>query len=775
MSETISPQTQTAPRESASLRERSALRRLQEISVELLSRLELDPLLKSIVTAVADLLEADFGEVYRYNPADHDLHSWVPLRLPEKAVELVVKPGDGVAGKVLLTGQPVKVDDYDSWQGKSSNIPRGILGPVIQVPIRHGQEFLGVLAADRRPGRKPFTDEDVELLQLFASQAAVAIANARLYEAALRQQNALKRLQEMSVEILRQLELVPLLESILQGVVDLLEADSGNFYRYDAQRAELHLWVPVGFPEEVAGLVLRRGEGGAGKVLATGRPVKVDDYDSWEGRAPQWPRGVTGPLIQVPVRHGAEFLGVLSAVRRPGRPPFTDQDVELLQLFATQVSVAIANARLYEQTRRNAEELSTLYDTSLELTSQLDLQKVLEAIGLRAWRLLQAKVAEIVLYDQATGALREAVRVSRGEIRPPSDFLTKPGKGIDGQVYASGEALIIEDYNLWEGRLPHVSPLKAPRMAVVPIRHGEQKLGTLKVRRMIEDPPFTEEDMRLLTLFANQAAVALANAQQYQELQQLYVQVKEKERLESELRVAHNIQSSLLPQELPKIRGWEVAAFWTAARVISGDFYDVFPVPGGRWGFVIADVAGKGVAAALFMALCRTLVRTFCIDGRPPREAIARANDLILADARTDWFVTLFYGLLDPKWGILTYVNAGHQPPLWYRRDLQHTEGLKAEGMALGVFPGVALQERSLQMGPGDVVLFYTDGLSEAADPHDRFFGERRLRTLLREMANEHPSTQLARLRKEIAAFTRGREPSDDLTAILLKRTDRGG
>lgn len=232
----------------------------------------------------------------------------------------------------------------------------------------------------------------------------------------------------------------------------------------------------------------------------------------------------------------------------------------------------------------------------------------------------------------------------------------------------------------------------------------------------------------------------------------------------------------MLPQKLPKIKGWDLAASWSGAKGVSGDFYDCFPVsagpgkPKGRWGIVIADVAGKGVPAAVFMAFCRTLTRTFCMDGRSPKEAIQRVNDLIIADSNAEWFVTMFYGLLDPKQNTLTYVNAGHPQPLWWRRLKKQVRKLAADGMALGVFPGIKLEEKTVTLERGDLVLHYTDGMTETFNARSDPFGERRIRAALKKSASRPPDEILEKLQANIATFSRGKAPSDDLTAILLKR-----
>jgi sigma-B regulation protein RsbU (phosphoserine phosphatase) len=159
-----------------------------------------------------------------------------------------------------------------------------------------------------------------------------------------------------------------------------------------------------------------------------------------------------------------------------------------------------------------------------------------------------------------------------------------------------------------------------------------------------------------------------------------------------------------------------------------------------------------------------------CMDGRPPSAAISRVNDLILADTYSEWFVTLFYGVLDPRWGIFNFVNAGHTKPVLYRAASGKMEELYTNGMALGVEPGIDLAEKSVKLEPGDLVLMYTDGISEALDVHGEFYGERRIRSTLKKLAAGSSREILDEVQRSVLNFSRGRSSSDDATAILIKR-----
>lgn len=579
-------------------------------------------------------------------------------------------------------------------------------------------------------------------------------------------QSTLSRLLEISINLLAHLELDPLLQSIASGVTEILDGDRGGIYRFEAESGELRPVFPVKQPKEAL-YALKRGEGLAGKVMQSGQPMKIDNYDVWEGRTAQQPRGTVGPVMQAPVKNGKEFLGVIYVERSVGRSAFSDEDMESLLLFANYAAIAISNAQIYEESRRAAEELASLYETSLDLTKQLAVSDVLDRIIKRAKALVQGKFGQFYQFDPERQLL---VAVFPSNFPGGLTGIMQPGEGLSGQVFTSRKPMMIADYDKWEGRAKDTPLGLFTRTVGIPVEHGGEILGVLTLARSESEPPFNADDLKLLGLFASQAAIALANAQQYEELQKLYAQVKEKEHLESELRIARSIQASLLPKKLPRSTGWEFAAMWEAAQVISGDFYDVFTVQGGKLGFVIADVVGKGMPAALFMALCRTLTRTLSMDGRPPQAAITRVNDLILADSYSDWFVTLFYALLDPKGGTLTYVNAGHTRPLWYRAGKEQIETLKAKGVALGVMPTITLEEKTIQLERGDLVLMYTDGITEALDPGDQFFGERRLHLKLKALAEQSAKEILAQIRDQVLDFSHGRQASDDSTAVLIKR-----
>jgi serine phosphatase RsbU (regulator of sigma subunit) len=249
-------------------------------------------------------------------------------------------------------------------------------------------------------------------------------------------------------------------------------------------------------------------------------------------------------------------------------------------------------------------------------------------------------------------------------------------------------------------------------------------------------------------------------------------EVQHLRRINAELDLAWRIQSGFLPRELPDMPGWQLAALLIPSRETSGDFYDVIPLPNSQFGLLVADVSGKGMGAALFMVLSRTLIRTYAGQHyEHPEEVLAVANRRILTDIHTDQFVTAFYGVLDPRTGRLTYCNAGHNPPWHFQARHNHAvQELHRTGMPLGILAEAQWEQKAVDLLPGDTLILYSDGVTEAQNGQDEFFGEERLleaaRVSLGRPAREQHAALLARLQQ----FAGDAEQFDDITLAVVTR-----
>jgi serine phosphatase RsbU (regulator of sigma subunit) len=217
-------------------------------------------------------------------------------------------------------------------------------------------------------------------------------------------------------------------------------------------------------------------------------------------------------------------------------------------------------------------------------------------------------------------------------------------------------------------------------------------------------------------------------ARAYRELQEAQAALVEKERLERELELARELQQSILPQEFPELPGFNCAACSRPARQVGGDFYDVIPLSKGHVGLIIADVSDKGLAAALYMALTRSLIHAEAKRSPSPRQVLLNVHRLLLEMSQADMFVTVFYGVLDPAQGTLRYARAGHDRPLLFSPSTGECRFLAADGILLGYVEKVSLEEVGVHLRPGDLLVLYTDGITDTNSPAGEFFGVERLR-----------------------------------------------
>ena len=253
-------------------------------------------------------------------------------------------------------------------------------------------------------------------------------------------------------------------------------------------------------------------------------------------------------------------------------------------------------------------------------------------------------------------------------------------------------------------------------------------------------------------------------------------EAEEHERIEQELRVARRIQHALLPETMPDLDGWRLAAHYGPAREVGGDFYDFLELPGGRLGLIIGDATGHGIPAAMVMATTRGMLRAVAQPLDSPGEVLAQVNDALYPDIPSNMFVTCFYAVLDPAEGRLRYANAGHNLP--YLRHRGGASELRATGMPLGLMPGTSYEEREASIGEGEIVLFYSDGLVEAHDPRREMFGFPRLWGLVAapgaDGGADGGAELLDSLLIELARFTgEGWEQEDDITLVMLRRSTR--
>ena len=468
-----------------------------------------------------------------------------------------------------------------------------------------------------------------------------------------------------------------------------------------------------------------------------------------------------------PLRSGARTLGILN-VAGTDWASFSPEALALLTNVGNQMGVALERAQLYDLLQeRRIQEQAMLLNMSNQLLTRLDRDDLLAYLVREARGLLGADAAALLLPDQRGECLRFVAAsgwrsdpVAAGRCMPPS-----PEESGSGWVMHSQQPLIVPDL-LADDPLPWrpdwIDAEGFRGHAVVPLIAEGRSIGVFVLNMRRPRAP-REGEIQFLRLMANQAAMAIEKARLHQE------EVR-RQQIENEMAVGRQIQLSLLPKGCPTLPGWNCAATYQPANQVGGDFYDFFDLPDGRWGIVVADVSGEGVPAALFMALSRTMVRSTALSGASPAEALIRASELIRKDSRSDLFVTVFYGVLDPHSGKMVYANAGHNRPLVLEAATGAIGELDARGIVLGVLEKVELEEKEVTIAPGDLLVYYTDGITEAVNGEKQIFGRERLRAVVAAQRTAGAQQAVDAILAAVSAFCGDAPKSDDRTLVALKR-----
>jgi len=724
------------------------------------------------------------------------------VRLPPLTVNL--PSGDGLVGWMRETGRALLVEDFATEMDRLPARPRYQSDRPprsgIYVPLLAGETVIGSISIQSYQPRA-FDTDDMRILSLIADQAAVAISKARAFDEARQRAVQLQAIQEVSERITAILDLDELLQSVVKLIRERFGYQPVHIFTYeDDGRLVFRASTVEG--EELARLremSVREGEGIVGKAARDGQYVLVNDLQHDEralGEAPD-----TRAELAVPIRFGDRRIGVLD-VQSTEPDSFDKSDLFVMQTLADQIAVAVESAQAFSAQREQAWTLNALLQVAENLSRDMPLDELVPAVVRLLPLLLGCDRCYCLVPDREQNALVPlgAYGLTREQ---RAGFLGRPitedQAPLLAEVIRSGAPVAVEDAGARPFVCPPIlEPFGGQTLLALPLRARGSIGGVLVLDYNQPRKRFTQTEMTLALGIANQVAGALESAWLAQE-------AAEASRLEEELRVAREIQTALLPASVPDAPGWDIAAQWRSARIVGGDWYDYWwlvpraehsglqpadevraasgtpgalrPAPGDlepdaqpSLGFVIADVSDKGVPAAMFMALSRSLMRAAALDGSSPGVALARANRWITRDSESGMFVTLFYGIMEPGSGVLRFACAGHNPPLLFRADGSVQE-LTTPGIALGVLEEVTIGEAEVQMHVGDILVCYTDGVTEAINDREEEFGVARLIAAVQEARAGSASDVLEAISGALFQFSSG-VLFDDATLVVVKRVE---
>ncbi len=413
--------------------------------------------------------------------------------------------------------------------------------------------------------------------------------------------------------------------------------------------------------------------------------------------------------------------------------------------------------------RDRKDRLASLYRVGQVISSSLVLDEVLSLVIDNLIEVTGAERGAILLFDERGDLAVRAARDLDHQAIAADSFLTS--RNIVREVAVSGVSRLIGDATMeYSGDLYRsVVAHHLRSILCAPLKVRDKVRGVLYADHRLATGAFTDDDLELLDAFAGQAAVAIENARMVEELAR-------QERQRRELEIARSIQASLMPTRMPSLPGFEVAAACVPALHVGGDFYDVISTASGELVIALGDVSGKGVPAALLMGMVRALIRSEIGRSASLEEAVLNCNRLLYDDfSSTGMFATLVLGRLDPRDRAFSYVNCGHCEPLLWRQRAQRSELLKGDGLPLGILDDFETTAAQVVLEPGDVVVSYSDGYSEARASNGDRFGVARLAEAVRIRADQSAREILDWVGAEVDRFAQPEPQSDDQTIIVVR------
>ena len=430
---------------------------------------------------------------------------------------------------------------------------------------------------------------------------------------------------------------------------------------------------------------------------------------------------------------------------------------------------------------------SFLQEISSAFIEAMDLEGLLQSAINSAVRILKAKSGAIFLLDETKKNLK-ASNVS-GNF-PPWD---KPDPSVVEKILSKSkyleEYILNQKISLGSGIIGSVAETKSPclisnaemdsripksketifeinTMMLVPLKVKDNVLGVLVLVNKENKEPFTETDLELLKAIGDQASIAIRNAS-------FYSTILEKQKLDNDLNIASDIQHMLLPSACPDLENWDISVLSKPAMAIGGDYYDFIDIGKNKLGVVIADVSGKSIPGALVMSMTRTMLRSKAIGFRSASSVLMSVNELICQDIEPDMFISLLYLILDTKRNTVTYARAGHEPLIKYNAEDAKCETIKPDGMVLGIDDGPlfnnSLCEVNIKMLPGDIIVLYTDGITESINDKKEEFGIDDLMEAISISSQNDANAIVKNISDRIDRFTAGIPQQDDLTLVVLK------
>ncbi|MEA5079271.1 MAG: SpoIIE family protein phosphatase, partial [Anaerolineaceae bacterium] len=767
----------------------------QDVAGLLSANIELSDLFDRILSELEKDLPCDASAIWLLDEKPEKVNGALPLRLAavhgvsrQRVIksrldsEEVSQTLDHSLDKMTPSIRPVN-GPYGPL-GFALNFPSNYSS--IAVPLRAGENVLGVLTlAHHQDGR--YGSEASAISSTFANYAAIAIQNAKLFASAQKEawsSTVLLQVAEAAQSITSEEEL---LNTMCRLTPLLVGIDQCAFYLFNEKQESFDMKAWYGFHPTPVELNIKEVDSlPMLKLHATASTIFVQDPIN-ELKLPSLKHSEEeNTVVLLPLLARDEVLGAFLISHRADTETgaenrIKDQTLAILQGISQQTSVALENIHLVETRQEEAYITAVLLQVSQAVVTQNNLQDILDTIVHLMPILVGIETCVIYLWDKTTEKFQPSQAIAPNH--PLHQYLEEKSF-LPGEYPLLDELRATQKMVFCQLENPDLPPEGWTHTDCVTVTNGQTDMlenganwliglplyvkgeffgGLVAIEKEVP-PRFQAKRIELLNGVAQQISLAVQD-------DRLKLEMIGQERMAKEMQLAKEIQKSFLPDELPKADGWNFDLRWNTAREVGGDFYDVFLTHDNRIAFSIADVSDKGMPAALYMTVTRTLVRASAQSLHTPARVLERVNELLVMDAKDNgMFITAVLAYLDPTTGDLEYAIAGHNLPLHYQAASSEIFRLNKDGIALGVIEEAKYRDQKLTLAHGDSLVLYTDGVTETFSPEGEQFGEDGLIKTLLKVIKAHPNSVLNELDEKLQKFRVSDELSDDVTLILIQR-----
>ncbi|MCL5037451.1 MAG: SpoIIE family protein phosphatase [Chloroflexi bacterium] len=616
------------------------------------------------------------------------------------------------------------------------------------IPMIWKNKVFGIIFLDEKSATHNFTDVQVAMASALGDQITSSIMRAREYQQINDEQTRLSTLYSMSLTLGGTLSLPRIFKNIAEKSRLIMREAVTAVSDWDETRKSFRLAASENVSKEkldndvldvLSRMVARRKRA---LSISLGDPASGEKLEEMLGKIN------AGGVFMVPLIAKRKVEGVLHCFY-PERRKFAPENIQTLRSFAGQAALAIQNARVYGVMKSKVHELATLFEVGKAVNSSLQLETVLTQIAQNVRKVMNSDACVIKLLDENGISLNVAINLGLSKNYDDNvkhanqELLFRPLRtGRPVHLLDNGPGSEFPELLRSEGIQTYIS---------IPMISRDKPLGKLNI--YFHDKRFLpDSDIKLLQTIGQQAAMAIEKANLYSEQE----------------KIGTMLRDILTPGSGLGAPGMDISHFYIPSLQLSGDYYDLIGLDPGCVAITIADVAGKGPDAATYALRAKYILRALARSNLQPADLLSRMNLLISEEAESEKFISLFYGFLDLKRGKMSYASAGHEPPIYYSRKRKKIYYLKSEGVLLGVFERILYKQKARNIYPGDFMVLYTDGITEARSPGGEIYGGERLAGVILENSDNNAASLANRVYNDVKKFTRS-TLHDDFSLMVVK------